>query len=70
MNINNVIDKNNKVIKRLADTITEYIIKPGDILYVSIKSMNAEVNALFNPESNMEAQSYNSYQKYTTPQGA
>nr|WP_321486331.1 polysaccharide biosynthesis/export family protein [uncultured Draconibacterium sp.] len=62
--------QNNQVIKALTDTITEYIIKPGDILYVSIKSMNAEVNALFNPESNMEVQSYNSYQKYTTPQGA
>lgn len=62
--------QNNQLIKSLADTITEYIIKPGDILYVSIKSMNAEVNALFNPESNMEMQSYNSFQKYTTPQGA
>ena len=62
--------ENNQVINSLVDTITEYIIKPGDILYVSIKSMNAEVNALFNPESNMEVQSYNSYQKYTTPQGA
>ncbi|WP_321996233.1 polysaccharide biosynthesis/export family protein [Draconibacterium orientale] len=62
--------QNNQVIKALTDTITEYIIKPGDILYVSIKSMNAEVNALFNPESNMEAQNYSSHQKYTTPQGA
>ncbi|MCE4566495.1 polysaccharide biosynthesis/export family protein [Maribellus sp. CM-23] len=61
---------NNQMIKALADTATEYIIEPGDILYVSIKSMNAEVNALFNPESNMEMQSSNSYQKYTTPQGA
>lgn len=66
--MNNV--QNNQLIKSLADTITEYIIEPGDILYVSIKSMNAEVNALFNPESNMEAQSYNSFQKFTTPQGA
>lgn len=62
--------ENNQMIKALADTITEYIIEPGDILYVSIKSLNAEVNALFNPESNLETQSYNSYQKYTTPQGA
>jgi len=61
--------QNNQMIMALADTITEYIVEPGDILYVSIKSMNAEVNALFNPESNMEAQSYNSYQN-TTPQGA
>ncbi len=62
--------ENNQIIKAMADSITEYIIEPGDILYVSIKSMNAEVNALFNPESNMEMSSYNSYQKYTTPQGA
>lgn len=62
--------ENNKVIRTLADTITEYMIKHGDILYVSIKSMNPEVNALFNPESNMESNSYNSYQKYTTTQGA
>jgi polysaccharide export outer membrane protein len=61
---------NNETIRALADTVTEYVIKPGDILYVSIKSMNAEVNALFNPESNMEMQSYNSFQKYVTPQGA
>jgi polysaccharide export outer membrane protein len=61
---------NNESIKALADTITEYVIKPGDILYVSIKSMNAEVNTLFNPESAMEMQSASSYQKYTTPQGA
>ncbi len=62
--------ENNQIIKALTDSITEYIIEPRDILYVSIKSMNAEVNALFNPESNMEAGSYNSYQRYTTPQGA
>jgi len=62
--------QNNQLIKTLSDTVTEYIIEPGDILYVSIKSMNVEVNALFNPESNMETQSYNSYQKYSTPQGA
>ncbi|HYQ56718.1 MAG TPA: polysaccharide biosynthesis/export family protein [Draconibacterium sp.] len=62
--------QNNQMIKALVDTVTEYIIEPGDILYVSIKSMNAEVNALFNPESNMEASSYNSYQRFTTPQGA
>lgn len=54
----------------LPDTITEYIVKPGDILYVSIKSINAEVNAMFNPEANMESTSYASYQKYTTPQSA
>lgn len=60
----------NRMIASLADTLTEYVIKPGDILYVSIKSMSPEVNALFNPESNMETSSYNSFQKYTTPSGA
>jgi len=48
----------------------DYILKSGDILYVSIKSMNAEVNALFNPESNMEAATGQGYMKYTTPSGA
>ena len=59
---------NNEIIKGLQ---TEYILKSGDILYVSIKSMNPEVNILFNPESNMEVSggSYG-YQKYTTPSGA
>ena len=62
--------QDNQLIKALADTVTEYIIEPGDILYVSIKSMNNEVNAMFNPESNMETGNSNSYQKFTTPQGA
>ena len=47
-----------------------YILKNGDILYVSIKSMNPEVNILFNPESNMEATSSFAYQKYITQSGA
>jgi len=67
--LNNAEQK--ELLKGLPDTVTEYVIKPGDILYVSIKSMNADVNALFNPEEGMQ-QSYSSYsyQKYTTPQGA
>lgn len=60
----------NDIIKGLPIQTTEYILKAGDILYVSIKSMNAEVNMLYNPESNMEINSYASYQKYTTPSGA
>lgn len=49
----------------------EYTLKSGDILYVSIKSINPEVNVLFNPESNMEAGSMGQgYNKYTTPSGA
>lgn len=49
---------------------TEHILRAGDILYISIKTMNAEVNAVFNPESNMETSSVQGYQKYTTPNGA
>jgi polysaccharide export outer membrane protein len=57
--------------KGLSDDQTEYLIKEGDILYVSIKSLNPEVNTLFNPEEGMQAQSgAYGYQKYTTPQGA
>jgi len=58
---------NNEFIKGIT---TEYILKAGDILYISIKSMNPEVNILFNPESNMEASGGQGYQKYTTPSGA
>lgn len=61
---------NNDIIKGLSVKDTEYILKTGDILYVSIKSMNPEVNILFNPESNMEQNTYSSYQKFTTPSGA
>lgn len=64
----NISDYEN--ISVLNDTTIEYLVKPGDILFISIKSINSEVNSLFNPESNMESQSYASYQKYTTPQGA
>lgn len=58
------------IIDQLPDSITRYVIKPGDILYVSIKSINTEINSLFNPESSMESANYNSYQKYSTPQGS
>ena len=58
-------------IKGLPADSTEHILKTGDILYISIKSMNVEVNTLFNPESNMEAGGAGQgYQKYTTPSGA
>lgn len=61
--------QNNETIKGFH---TEYVLKTGDILYVSIKSMNPEVNTLFNPESNMEAGGNSGYgsQKYSTPSGA
>ena len=52
-------------------TAKEYMLKSGDILYVSIKSINPEVNILFNPESNMEAGNMGQgYMKYSTPSGA
>ena len=55
---------------RLAENITQHLIKPGDVLYISVKSMNPEVNVIFNPEEGPAAQSSQSYQKFTTPQGA
>lgn len=62
---------NNEIIKGLTKQANEYILKTGDILYVSIKSISPEVNALFNPEMNMEVGgSGMGYQKYTTPSGA
>lgn len=52
----------------------EYTLKPGDILYVSIKSISPEVNALFNPESGMEAGARMSsgyeYSKFASPSSA
>lgn len=56
--------------KGLPEAETEYLIKAGDILYVSIKSMNPEVNTLFNPEEGAMAGASMAYQKFTTPQGA
>ena len=61
---------NNDIIKGLPVETTEHILKTGDILYISIKSMNPEVNVLFNPESNMETNMGQGYQKYLTPSGA
>jgi len=58
---------NNEIIQ---GSPVEYILKSGDILYVSIKSMNPEVNTLFNPESNMETGTGQGFMKFTTPSGA
>lgn len=62
----------NDTIKGLPTQVTEHILQTGDILYVSIKSMNPEVNLLYNPESNMEGNTLTSqsYMKYTSPSGA
>ncbi len=52
-------------------TPAEYVIKSGDILYISIKSIDPDINILFNPENNMEGSQYGQgYMKYTTPSGA
>lgn len=59
-----------QIFEGLPDQTVEHILRTGDILYISIKSMNPEVNLLFNPESNMEVNTYGSYQKYITPGGA
>ena len=57
--------------KIIHGTANEYLLKSGDILYVSIKSINPEVNVLFNPESNMETDGMGQgYTKYSTPSGA
>ncbi len=61
---------NNVPIPRLSIQSTEHTLKSGDVLYISIKTMNAEVNAVFNPESNMETTTGQGFQKYTTPSGA
>jgi polysaccharide biosynthesis/export protein len=61
---------NEEIIKSIPAANLEHNLKIGDILYISIKSTNPEVNLLFNPESNMEASSYGSYQKYDNPSGA
>jgi len=60
----------NEKFKALQKGETEYIIKPGDILYVSIKSLEPEVNALFNPEEGSVMTVSTQYQKFTTPAGA
>ena len=62
---------NAEIIKSLPVQNTEHILKNGDILYISIKSINPEVNTLFNPESNMESTTGGAgFQKFTTPSGA
>jgi len=49
----------------------KYKIKPGDILYVSIKCMNNDLNFLFNPEEGMQKSSNVSYfTKFETPKGS
>ncbi|MBN2521480.1 MAG: polysaccharide biosynthesis/export family protein [Bacteroidales bacterium] len=61
---------NNEGFSALPESASQYIIKPGDVLYVSIKSIDPEVNALFNPEEGMGQVTSSQHQKFLTPQGA
>ena len=62
---------NGEIIKSIPVQTFDHNLKNGDILYVSIKSMNPEVNMLFNPEANMVTTSGASdVSKFTTPSGA
>lgn len=57
----------------IKSSMNVYRLQPGDVLYVSIKSMDAEVTKLFNPETSMEGtggSNYGAIQRYSTPQGA
>jgi polysaccharide export outer membrane protein len=47
----------------------EHVLKPSDIRYISIKTMNPEVNSLFNPESSMD-QNSGASRKFESPNGA
>lgn len=61
---------NEQKTERLSESVTQHMIKPGDVLYISIKSINPEVNAIFNPEEGSATQSSVSSMKFTTPAGA
>ena len=61
---------NGEVLDLISGNITEHLIKPGDILYVTIKSINPELNAIFNPGEGATGTGYTEYQKFTTPSGA
>lgn len=44
-----------KVIKQLPVIETQHILKPGDVLYVNIETMNPDMNALLNPQQGSNA---------------
>ncbi len=60
----------NETIKGLPNASIEHITVPKDILYVSIKTTNEEVNKLYNPESAMSASGSNSSMMFSSPNGA
>jgi len=45
--------KDQEVLEGIPGTVSEYIIKTNDNLYVDIQSMSPEVNAMFNPTKGM-----------------
>lgn len=49
--------KDQEMLEGLPGTVSEYIIKTNDNLYVDIQSMSPEVNALFNPSKGTGMQS-------------
>ncbi|HRZ20316.1 MAG TPA: polysaccharide biosynthesis/export family protein [Bacteroidales bacterium] len=50
---------------------TEYLIQPGDILYISIKTLNEDVNRIFNPAGGLGSQSSSSSaENVNTPSGS
>lgn len=53
--LNNTQDK--EILKGMPSSVSEYIIKTNDNLYVDIQSMSPEVNALFNPSQGTGMQS-------------
>ncbi|MGZ2371899.1 polysaccharide biosynthesis/export family protein [Ancylomarina sp. YFZ004] len=50
--------KDQEVLEGIPGTVSEYIIKTNDNLYVDIQSMSPEVNALFNPAQTGGMQNY------------
>ena len=66
--LNNV--SQSEIIQGLPNQTTDHILGEGDVLYVSIKSTNNDVNMLYNPESTMEVSNGQAYMKFTTPSGA
>ena len=60
----------NQNFDRLPDDASQHLIIPGDNLFISINSINSEVNAIFNPEERAGQQSNSNAQQYTSPAGA
>ena len=58
----------NQMIKQLPLKETEHILKPGDVLYVNITTMNPDLNAILNPQQGTNASI--SSQLYNSPTSA